>query len=310
VKFAFASRPWALPVLAALYHAPDDSKRQGKRHRTPAALARGLMMKLLHWFPDRRFILLGDGGYASHELARFAHRYRRRLTLIAWCHPQANLYEAPPPRGKGQTGRPRIKGQKLPAPRDVVAATGKRKRATVGWYGGKRRRIEFVSGTGHWYKGGDGLVPIRWVFVHDISGTHEDRYFYSTDTRLSPSRIVTLYTARWSIEVTFEEVRCHLGFHTPRSWTQRSVLRTGPCLLGLFSLVCLIYHRHTRGAGSKPACAPWYVKTEPTFSDAIASVRRLLWSETILEQLDQHKTFKKLRPEIRTLLLHQLSLVA
>jgi hypothetical protein len=62
--------------------------------------------------------------------------------------------------------------------------------------------VEFVSGTGHWYKGGGGLVPVRWVFVHDLDGTHEDRYFYCTDPALSPSKIVTLYTGRWSIEVT------------------------------------------------------------------------------------------------------------
>jgi hypothetical protein len=312
VRFAFAGRPWALPVLAALYHAPEDSKRRGRRHRTPADLARGLMLKLLRWFPDRRFILLGDGGYASHELARFCHRYRRRrrLTLVALCHPRANLHEPPPPRRKGQNGRPRVKGRKLPPPRDVVAATPKRQRATVGWYGGKTRRIEFVSGTGHWYKGGGGLVPVRWVFVHDVSGTHEDRYFYSTDPGLSPSRIVTLYTARWCIEVTFQEVRCHLGFDTPRNWSRTSVLRTGPCLLGLFSLVCLVYHRHTGGRGTKPAASAWYAKAEPTFSDAIATVRRLLWSETILKHADHDGAFKKLRPEIRTLLLDRLSLAA
>ena len=310
VKFAFASRPWALPVLAALYLTPDDSRRRGRRHSTPADLARGLMLKLLRWFPGRRFILLGDGGYSSHELARLCHRYRRRLTLVALCHPQANLHEPPPPRRAGRAGRPRVKGRKLPAPRDVVAATPKRKRATVGWYGGKTRRVEFVSGTGHWYKGGGGLVPVRWVFVHDVSGTHEDRYFYSTDPGLSPSRIVTLYTARWAVEVTFQEARCHLGFHTPRSRARNSVLRTGPCLLGLFSLVCLVYHHHTGGNGTTPAGAAWYAKAEPTFGDAIAGVRRLLWSETILKQADHDGTFKKLRPEIRTLLLDRLSLAA
>jgi hypothetical protein len=40
------------------------------------------------------------------------------------------------------------------------------------------------------------------VFVHDVEGTHEDGYFYSTDPALSASRIITLYTGRWSIETT------------------------------------------------------------------------------------------------------------
>jgi hypothetical protein len=313
VKFAFAARSWALPVLAALYRTPEGDKKQGRRHKTPIELARGLMAVLLHWFPERRFILLGDGGYASHELAAFCHRHRKRLTLVSLCHPQSNLYALPPKEkphaGRNKGGRPRIKGEKLAAPRDVVAAAPKRKRSVVGWYGGQKRRIEFVSGTGHWYKGGQGLVPIRWVFVHDLDGTHEDRYFYSTDLSFSPSKIITLYTGRWSIEVTFEEVRFHLGFHTPRCWSKNSVLRTGPLLLGLFSLVCLIYHRHTRGQGRLPAPTAWYAKTQVSFIDAIATVRRLTWSE-VLKHLDPDRSFQKLPPKLRRMLIQQLSAAA
>ena len=309
VQFAFAPRPWALPVLAALYRPKELNAREGRRHKTSIDLARQLMAALVHWFPHRKFVLLGDGGYASHELARFCRRHRRHVTLVSLFHPRANLYAPPPPRRKRRPGRPRVKGPKLPAPQDVVARS-KRNRSTVGWYGGKKRRVEFVSGTGHWYKGGDGLVPVRWVFVHDLDGTHEDRYFYCTDPSLSPSRIVTLYTGRWSIEVTFQETRQHLGFHTPRSWTKASVLRTAPCLLGLFSLVCLIYHRHTRGEGSGPRSTAWYGKAEPTFADAVASVRRLLWSQTVLKQADRHGAFQKLPPDLRETLLDQLTRAA
>jgi hypothetical protein len=309
VTFAFASRPWALPVLAALYRPKELNEEEGRRHKTSIDLARQLVAVLVHWFPRRKFILLGDGGYASHELARFCHRHRRHVTLVSRFHPRANLYAPPPARHEGRPGRPRLKGEKLPAPRDVVAASGL-KRSTVGWYGGKTRRVGFVSGTGHWYKGGDGLVPVRWVFVHDLEGTHEDGYFYCTDPSLSPSRIITLYTGRWSIEVTFHEARQHLGFHTPRSWTRASVLRTAPCLLGLFSLVCLIHHRHTRGEGTEPLSTGWYEKAEPTFADAVASVRRLLWSQTILKQADRHNAFQKLPPDLRDTLLDQLSRAA
>ena len=309
VRFAFASRPWSLPVLAALYRPKELNQKEGRRHKTPIDLARQLVAVLVHWFPHRGFVLLGDGGYASHELARFCRRHRRHVSLVSLMHPRANLYAPPPPRRKGQNGRPRVKGDKLPAPQDVVARS-KRKRSTVGWYGGKGRRVQFVSGTGHWYKGGGGLVPVRWVFVHDLEGTHEDRYFYSTDPSLSPSAIITLYTGRWSIEVTFQEARRHLGFHTPRSWRERSVLRTGPCLLGLFSLVCLIHHRNTGGGGADPLSTAWYEKAEPTFADAVASVRRLLWSQTVLEHADRHGAFKKLPPDLRETLLDQLSRAA
>ena len=49
----------------------------------------------------------------------------------------------------------------------------------VAWYGGGRREVAVVSGTGQWSKSGEGLVPLLWVFVHDLTGTHRDDDFFS-----------------------------------------------------------------------------------------------------------------------------------
>jgi hypothetical protein len=308
VKFPFANRPWALPVLCALYRTRELNKAEGRRHKTPTRLAMQLMATLMHWFPERKFILVGDGGYASHELARFCHRHRRRLTLVARFHPDANLYEAPTPRRLRKGGRPRIKGRKLPSPEKVVEKS-KAKRFTVNWYGGKTRRVELICGEGQWYKGGAGLVPIRWVFVRDVQGTHRDDYFYSTDPTLTRQRIVSLFTGRWSIEVTFQEVRAHLGFNTPRNWSIKSVLRTAPCLLGLYSVVSLIFQRHTHGKDVQPLSFAWYAKTETTFSDAMTCVRRLCWQE-VLKQSPKQAGVLKLPGPLRTMLLDHLSRAA
>lgn len=307
VKFPFASRPWALPVLCALYRPEELNQAEGRRHKTPIRLAMQLMALLIHWFGQRTFILLGDGGYASHELARFCHRHRRHVTLVSRFYPQANLYDLPP-ANQPRTGRPRTKGRKLAAPNAVVQQA-KPKRFTVHWYGGKTRRVQLVWGQGHWYKGGQGLVPVRWVFVHDLQGTHRDEYFYCTAPTCSPDQIVSLYTGRWSIEVTFQEVRAHLGFNTPRNWSKNSVLRTAPCLLGLFSVVSLIFANQARGRTIKPLGAPWYVKEQLTFSDAMSCVRRLCWSE-VLKQSSTHAGVLKLPRRLRLLLLEQLSRAA
>ena len=184
------------------------------------------------------------------------------------------------------------------------------RRATVYWYGGSTRRIGLVSGTGHWYKAGAGLVALRWVYVKDLQGTHRDEYFYSTDVRLAPEEIVSLYTRRWSLETTFQEVRAHLGFETTRQRVARSVLRTAPLLLGLFSVVCLIYAQHARGHRVSAGQRPWYIKTEPTFSDALAAVRRMFWSETILKGSSIHRGPTKLPRKLRETLLDHLSLAA
>ena len=308
VKLPFTWRRWALPVLAALYRPKELNQAEGRRHKTAPELARQLMAVLIHWFPQRKFIFLGDGGYASHELAHFCHRHRRHATLVSRFHKDANLY-APPPTVKAPTGRPRLKGPKLPAPQDVVA-TGRRKKATVHWYGGGDRRVELVSGAGHWYKGGQGLVPIRWVYTHDIQGTHRDDYFYTTDPDLAPPQIISWFTARWPIETTFQEVRTHLGFETTRQRVANSVLRTGPCLLGLYSVVTLIFVEHARHHSIRPRCTTWYVKAEPTFSDAIAAVRRLLWAETVFETPSQHEAFQKLPRQLKRIMLDRLSFAA
>src|SRR4051812_28129646 len=171
---------------------------------------RQLLAVLIHWFPGRRFVVAGDGGYGTHALARFAHRHRRRLTLVSRFYPDAQLYEpAPQVVGKRPAHRPRKKGAKLPTPQEVVA-TAPRTALDVSRYGGGRRDIEVVSGSGHWLKSGKGLVPVRWAYVRDKTGTHRDEYFFSTDAAMSPGSIVETFTGRWSIETTFQEMRSYI----------------------------------------------------------------------------------------------------
>lgn len=306
VQWPFTTRRWALPVLCALYRSKEQNRAEGRSHKTPTQLARQLMAVLIHWFPRRRFVFLGDGGFGSHELARFFHRHRRHATLISRFHPEANLY-APPPKRQKRIGRPRLKGRKLATPRRTVARHGRGRRATVNWYGGGQRRVALISDLGQWYRAGQGLVPVRWVHVHDLQGTHRDDWVYSTDPALAPAQIVSFFTGRWPIETTFQEVRHHLGFETTRQRTEPSVLRAAPCLLGLFSIVSLIYAEHVKHAQVSLHDTPWYTKTEPTFSDALATVRRLFWEHTIFAQSRLHRGFQKLPPLLRDTLLDIVS---
>jgi hypothetical protein len=111
IRFPFARRPWALPVLVVLYRNKDATKR---RHRTPSQLMRQMLKVLLHWFPERSFVFAGDGGYGTHELACTAARRRRprRLILVSRFYRDANFYAPPPVRARRGAGRPRSKGKK------------------------------------------------------------------------------------------------------------------------------------------------------------------------------------------------------
>src|SRR5690349_9371469 len=140
VPFPFAARSWALPLLIDLYRCAEDDRRRRRSHRTPAQLMCRLLRLLLLRCPGRRFVFVGDSTYGTHEVARFCHRHRDRLTLVSKLHPDANLFEPPPPyAGKG---RPRAKGARRPKPRQAVVAGPRLERLTVGWYGGGTRRVE------------------------------------------------------------------------------------------------------------------------------------------------------------------------
>jgi len=298
VRFPFCSRPWALPVLTALYRPEEVNKKERRRHKTPIQLAQALMTILLQWFPHKKFVLLGDGGYASHDLARFCHRHRQRLVLVSKFAPDGALYAPPPPAKKNKNGgRPRVKGAKLKTPETVVAESRLRK-TTVSWYGASERQVKVCDGHGQWYQSGAGLVPVHWVFVRDAEGTHRDEYFYTTHDGFTPEQVVTLYTLRWNLEVAFQELRAHLGFEKTRQRSKNSVLRMAPCLLGLFSVISLIYHEHRKRHKATLCDRPCYTKSEPTFSDAIAAVRRLFWEETVLAQPYFSKVCKNLPPKL------------
>ena len=307
VKLPGVERPWALPVLVALYRNEKDNQAAGRRHKTPSDLMRQLLWVLLRWFPARLFVLSGDGGYANHMLTRFARRHAQRLTLVSRFYADAALYAAPPRPKKGAKGRPRVKGKKLPSPQDVVKRTKKRKRLTVNWYGGQSRRVEVVTGTGHWYKSGEGLVEVLWVFVHDLTGTHRDEYFFTTDVTWSAKQVIETFTDRWSIEVTFQEVRAYLGVETTRGWIERTVLRAEPCLFCLYSVVALWYAALPEGDRQKLE-PTWTGKTTVTFSDAITLVRRDLWSRWIFATPAFKLVMQKLTPKQKCQLTRTLTL--
>src|SRR5215218_9485099 len=150
IKYPFATRPWALPVLIDLYRSEEDDRKRNRPHRTPARIMCVLLRVLLIRFPSRTFVFAGDAGYGTHEVTRFCQRHCDRLTLVGKLHPDANLFDPPPPyAGKG---RPRVKGARLPKPRQAVATATTLAPSTVGWYGGGQRQVSTLTGTGHWYK--------------------------------------------------------------------------------------------------------------------------------------------------------------
>jgi len=263
-----------------------------------------LLRIVLRWFPDRQFSFAGDAGFGSHEMAASTQHYKGRLSVLSKFPANANLYALPGPYCGN--GRPAKKGPKMPSPKQVVADGAKRTRLSVSWYGGTRREVEVVSEVGWWFKSGVGLVQLRWVYVHDLSGTHRDDYLYSTDVSLRAEQIIERYTQRWNIETTFEETRSYLGLETTQGYCQKTVQRAEPMLFGLYSVVGLLYEQLPEDR-QEQGQVQWEGKETVTFSDAISAVRRWLWTDWVFQNGSVEDAFSKLPLPLRQTLLYALA---
>jgi hypothetical protein len=272
----WAQRIWALPFLTVL--APSE-RYYAQSVRQPKKLtdwARQMILQLRRWVPYRQLVIVADYSYAVLEVLHACQKLPHPVTMITRLRLDAALYE-PAPAYSG-VGRPRKKGKRLSTLQAVLNdAQTTWQTVIVTWYDRRPRVMEITSATAVWYHSGKPPVPIRWVLVRDPHGQYDTIALLSTDLDLCPAQIVTWFVQRWQVEVTFEEVRAHLGVETQRQWSDKAIARTTPILLGLFSWITLAAHLLVQqGQGSVRQTA-WYVKVRPTFSDAISWVRHVLW---------------------------------
>ena len=239
-----------------------------------------LLLLVRRWYPEREIVAVADRAYASLKLLERCRKLRNPITFITRLRLDAALYEPAPPRRPGQKGRPRLKGERLPNLSEVAEDPNTVWKLTTiaNWYGSGDRMVEISSATAVWYSTGLFAVPLRWVLVRDPQGEFKTQALLCTDLEADPQKIVSWFVMRWQLEVTFQEVRRHLGFETQRQWSDLAIQRTTPALLGVFSLVTLFTHGRMRRAADAFWQAAWYRKTHPTFADALALVRKELWA--------------------------------
>ncbi len=272
----WARRVWALPVLTALASSERHNREQGRRHKRLTDWARQMLLQLHRWLPGRSLVVVADSSFAALDLLGSLAPH---MTCITRLRLDAQLYAPAPPRTSGTPGRPRKKGARLPALSEVlVDATTRWHRLVVPrWYAQTAREIEVVSGTAVWYHAGRPVLPIRWVLIRDPLGRFDPQALLCTQPEMTPLEVVQYFVQRWQVEVTFEEVRRHLGVETQRQWSALAIARTTPVLLAMYSLVTLLATRLVQGGALPIRQAAWYRKTLPTFSDALAAVRRHGW---------------------------------
>ena len=312
----WAGRIWALPfltLLAASERSQQEQHPQGGRLHSKKLTdwMRQAVLQVRRWFPEREIVLVADASYAALEL--LAALQHASITVVTRLRLDAALYDPAPLLLPGQKrkGRPPRKGARQPSLQQRLndPATLWTLVTMPQWYGytqraktksqttksktskskthWEKRVVEIASGTAVWYHAAQPTVPLRWVLVRDPQGEFAPQAFLCTEARVEPTQILTWFVARWQMEVTFREMREHLGMETQRQWNDLAIARTTPLLLGLFSLVTLLAHRLVEQ--QVPAVrlwgvrqSAWYVKEQATFSDALAWVRRHLWSHAQL----------------------------
>ena len=267
VRVPYLRQPIALPVHCRIY------EKGGPSH---VALAAAMLHDLAAWLPDHRFRLVGDGAYAS--LAKLG---LPRTAVISRLRRDAALYDRPAPRQPGQRGRPRKKGDRLPAPPDLAAQAAPEQWQTVDVrIRARTAQRLLLTRVVLWYEVTADL-PLLLVIVRDPARHEHDDFFFTTDIAADPADVASDYNDRWTIEVVFHDTKQLLTPQHPQSWRRSGPARAVAVGFWLHTAVWLWF---LRTCAAKPAWPnrPWYAsKCSPSFADALAALRAALWRDRL-----------------------------
>ena len=247
-----------------------------KGGRSKPDLARELVDALAERFPDRTIHVVGDAAYGCGAFAGLGDD----MSMTTRARSNAVFYESAPPR-TGHRGRPRLKGHRIGTPTQI-AHSARWRTVSVCRYG-STDTVQITERRALWY-GTWRTDPVRVILLRDTRRrTHSGEHGYdialvTTDLTAPAEEIIARYAARWSIEVTFFDVKNILGVGQARNRVRKAVERTVPFGLFCYSLLILWYARHgqpTTDTTHRRASAPWYQsKTEPSTLDMLTSLRR------------------------------------
>ena len=307
VPVPWSRRVWALPFLTTLCWPAE--KRGPRRHKTSIDGVRQMMKQVRRWRPGRRLVVVVDGGFAGVSLALAC--VKRQVVMVSRWRWDAALYHPPGPQPPAQRGPKPLKGTRqrslqawaecFDTPWETV---------DVDWYGGQRTHLWVFSHTSLWYTPSLPPVAIRYVLVADPEGKLRLEAFVCTDLQATPVEILQWVVMRWSVEVTFEEARVHLGVETQRQWSDQAIARTTPVLLALVSIVTVLALRLSQGGHIPMPVMAWYRKAEPTFADCLALVRMHLWRARYLMNSTAEAELMQFPRETLDLLIYGFPLAA
>jgi hypothetical protein len=299
-----SGRGFALPVLFRLY---VSAKRGGERHRsgqtqtrtgprlhaartahaeqryaTKLDLLREMISLVAHWAGQRSVYVVVDSAYAGRTVLEDRPS---NVQVVSRLRLDAALYARPPRRRPGQKGRPRRRGDRLPALALVIARRRRWTALPLVLYG-RAITPRIFTLDALWY-GALRTQLIRIVVVRDPSGRRRDEAFFCTDLGCDAAFVLQTYAHRWTLEVTFHDSKQHLGFGQAQNQTAQAVARTAPFAGLVYSLVLLWAAAHVQQGGTLSwIVRPWYrSKTAVAFPDLLTALRQELWMSHFSQSL-------------------------
>lgn len=295
---------WALPFLTALcpskkFYA-QNTKRQPKKLTDWARqfiLFLSRYVKRLH--PN--ICLVGDGSYATYELMQTAQAHG--IALVGRLKINSRLFHLPGPKPKGKRGpAPHLGGRILAMDKRLTDGRVKWQAVVFSdWYGQQNKRMLITQGISIWDSNKGYWVKVKWVLIKDPEGKLDPVLLATNDVDMTAIDVVRFAVRRWRVEVTFAEVRRHLGVETQRQWSDLAIERTTPILLSLKSLLCLLALPLYQAGQVQMNTAAWYKKESVTFSDVLSAVRLKIWPELELPTSGKKSLVGRLRAKVRYL---------
>jgi hypothetical protein len=175
VSIPWAKRIWALPFFTVLAPSERYHQERSQRHKTLTTWARQMFLVVRRWLPERPLVVVTASSFAVITLSWRICQLPNPICCLTRWRLDAALYEPVPPRKPRHTGRPRLKGKRLPTLAQVLRDEGPGwTTVTVrGWYSEDEREVEITSAPGVWYHSGMPPLPIRWVLVREPPGKFE-----------------------------------------------------------------------------------------------------------------------------------------
>ncbi len=310
VPLPWSHRVWALSCLTRLAPSERANTVARRRHQPPVDWPVQGVKVISRWLRSRQWPLVGDGAYAGVRLARACAA--ESVPLLSRLRLQVQLYEFPSRTAPRRRGPKPLKGNRRLALGNRWAEAYRRgKDLALPWYGGTTRQVRLLSECCRWDPPGEPPVAIRWVLVVDPTAPYPPLALFSTALELAVELIITWFVWRWNVEIPFEESRRHWGVETQRQWPDLAIARPTAALFALVSWGCLMAHRLVALGHPLPIRrTAWYRKSEATFSEVLARIRRLLWAEKYFLQSTDQQEPNAFHPDDWEVLLDQLASTA